>query len=570
MRLLKSGKVPPERLGTVIGIVGRQGTASDFSVLLEKATDPKAFPRDIRIKALDTLADAAANRKIIPDKNREALLQVLPEPGQPGDIALTKAAIRNIIAWKLDQASTKLEAIAKAPKSPDDLRAESMKALGLLGGEANLKTLTALANSIQPTKTRVLALSALSAVAPDKAADLTVDLWTKGSTPTGSDISQILTGFLNKSGGPESLSKALESAKVPQDTAKLALRQLYAIGRSDASLVAALSNAAGIASEIKAPTDAELKVLMDEVASKGDAKRGEEIFRREENSCFKCHSLAGAGGQVGPELSDVGTVSPIDYLLNSVMVPELAVKELYQMMTVLTTDGRIVQGIIVDQDDQGVKLKDADGKEFALTTAEIEEKKLGGSLMPKGLPNLMTRQEFVDLIRFLSELGKPGPYARKTTTTVQRWKVLTVPPEELSSPAPDNQVIQTLLNAPAGSWNSAYARFDGTLPLEPVLKNIKENPSVIYLQGEVEVTGRGQTRISVGNASGVTAWINDQPIKLVSENPSAQKPGQFLIPIGRQKLTFRVDLSKHRAEIFRAEFLPVEFGQAILTVIGGK
>jgi putative heme-binding domain-containing protein len=570
VRLLKSGKVPPERLGTVIGIVGRQGTASDFSVILEKATDPKPFPRDIRIKALETLADAAANRKIIPDKNREGLLQVLPEPGQAGDIALIKAAIRNIIAWKLDQASPKLEAIAKAPKSPDDLRAESMKALGLLGGEANLKTLTALANSIQPTKTRVLALSALSAVAPDKAADLTVEFWTKGSTPTGSDISQILTGFLNKSGGPESLAKALESAKVPQDTAKLALRQLYAIGRSDAALVTALSHAAGIASEIKAPTDAELKVLMDEVASKGDAKRGEEIFRREENSCFKCHALSGAGGQVGPELSDVGTVSPVDYLLNSVMVPELAVKELYQMMTVLTTDGRIVQGIIVDQDEQGVKLKDADGKEFALTTAEIEEKKLGGSLMPKGLPNLMTRQEFVDLIRFLSELGKPGPYARKTTTTVQRWKVLTAPPEELGSPAPDNQVIQTLLNAPAGSWNSAYAKFDGTLPLEPVLKNIKENPSVIYLQGEVEVTGRGQTRISVGNASGVTAWINDQPIKLISENTSGQKPGQFLIPIGRQKLTFRVDLSKHRAEIFRAEFLPVEFGQAILTVIGGK
>ena len=57
---------------------------------------------------------------------------------------------------------------------------------------------------------------------------------------------------MNKSGGPESLSKALESAKVPQDTAKLALRQLYAIGRSDTALVTALSNAAGIASEIKA------------------------------------------------------------------------------------------------------------------------------------------------------------------------------------------------------------------------------------------------------------------------------------------------------------------------------
>ena len=583
VKLLKSGKVPPERLGTVIGIIGRQGTSRDFSVLLEKAADPKAFPREVRIKALETLADAAANRKIIPDKNRESLLQMLPQPGQPGDIALTKAAVRNIIAWKLDTASPRLEAIAKSTKSPEDIRAESMKALGLLGGDTNIKSLASLANPIQPARTRIMALAALSAVAPEKAADLTVELWTKGAIPTGADISQILTGFLNKTGGPESLAKALESVKVSQDTAKLALRQLYAIGRSDAALVTALSNAAGIATEIKPPTDTELKALMAEVASMGDAKRGEEIFRREENSCLKCHALQGAGGQVGPELADVGTVSPVDYLLNSVMAPELAVKELYQMMTVLTTDGRIVQGIIVDQDDQGVKLKDADGKEFALTMAEIEEKKLGGSLMPKGLPNLMTRQEFVDLIRFLSELGKPGPYARKSLPTIQRWKVLVSPPEELNAPAPDNQLIQAVLNAPDSAWKSFYAKFDGSLPIKPLMATLPSSPSYLYMQGEVAVTGRGQTRIEVANPNGVTAWLNDQPIKLGGDSQASTKsepdkvakqmvpkPGQFLIPNGLQKLTFRIDLNKRMADSFKVAFLPVEFGQAILRVVGGK
>ena len=35
--------------------------------------------------------------------------------------------------------------------------------------------------------------------------------------------------------------------------------------------------------------------------------------------------------------------------------------------------------------------------------------------MPKGLVNFMTRAEFVDLVRFLSELGKPGPYAIRST-----------------------------------------------------------------------------------------------------------------------------------------------------------
>ena len=302
---------------------------------------------------------------------------------------------------------------------------------------------------------------------------------------------------------------------------------------------------------------------------------------------MKCHALSGAGGQVGPELSDVGGVSPVDYLLNSVVSPEIAVKELYQMMTVLTTDGRIVQGIIVDQDEQGLKLKDADGKEFALTTAEIEEKKMGGSLMPKGLPNLMTRQEFVDLIRFLSELGKPGNYARKTTQTIQRWRVLSNPPEELNSPAPDNQVIQTVLNAPETAWTSAYAKFHGDLPMESALSKLQAKPDVIYLQGELEVTGRGQTRVVIGDSKGVTAWINDQPIKLSQPNPvqqsqvkkasadriksqAKQQPGQFLIPIGRQKVTFRIDLTKFQGDVFKAEFLPVEFGQAILTVVGGK
>ena len=160
VRLLKSGKVPPERLGTVIGILGRQGSAHDFSVLLEKAAEPTAFPKEIRIKALETLADAAANRKVLPDKNREAILKVLPQPGLQADVALTKAAVRNIVAWKLQSASAPLEAIAKATKSPDEIRAEAMKALGHLGGPANMKALAALADPIQPAKTRVLALSA--------------------------------------------------------------------------------------------------------------------------------------------------------------------------------------------------------------------------------------------------------------------------------------------------------------------------------------------------------------------------------------------------------------------------
>jgi hypothetical protein len=165
--------------------------------------------------------------------------------------------------------------------------------------------------------------------------------------------------------------------------------------------------------------------------------------------------------------------------------------------------------------------------------------------------------------------------------------VLSHPPEELSAPAPDNQVIQTVLNAPESAWTSAYAKFHGDLPLTAILEKFSNKPEVLYLQGELDVTGRGQTRLSLNDAKGVTAWINDQPIALTMpqsataaatkkasadriQSQAKRQPGQFLIPIGRQKVTLRIDLSKFSADSLRAEFLPVEFGQAILTVVGGK
>jgi len=587
VRLLKSGKIPPERLGTVIAIVGRQGSAADLAVLLEKAVDPKGFPRDVRIKALETLADATANRKVLPSGDTQTIVGVLPKPDEKVDAELIRAAIRAIVLWNVKEAAEPLKALSTAKGTPSNVRTECMSALGRIGGEAGRDVLVGIAKQGETPEMRTSALAALSETSPEIAAPITAELWSGSHVPTASDIRSVLNGFLVRSTGPDSLARAIETAKPSQDTAKLVLRQLYAIGRSDASLVTALSQAAGIAEDLAPPSDAEVKALMAEVAAKGDAKRGELVFRNEANSCLKCHAIRGAGGQVGPELSDIGSVSPVDFLIMSVMVPEAAVKEQHQMMTALTTDGRILQGIIVDESQESIRLKDADGKEFAVPTSEVEERKTGGSLMPKGLPKLMTRQEFVDLIRFLSEMGKPGTYQRTTAATVQRWRVLSQPPAELGSPAPDNQVIQTVLNAPEASWTTLYAHFDGSLPIEEIAGKFTTTPETIYLQGEIDVTGRGQSRLDLGHPDGLTAWLGENPIRLTAGNPPAQAqvdagkkdriaaqakqaPGQLLLPIGRQKVTVRIDRKKFGGNAIRAEFAPVEFGQAILTVIGGR
>ena len=139
-----------------------------------------------------------------------------------------------------------------------------------------------------------------------------------------------------------------------------------------------------------------------------------------------CHSVSKAGGEIGPDLSAIGQTSPPDYIIHSILLPDQSIKEQYHTLVVLTAEGQVYQGIVADKDNRRVVLKESTGALRTVPVDSIEEQKAGGSLMPKGLVNLMTHAEFVDLVRFLSELGKPGPYAIRTTPTIQRWRVLRV------------------------------------------------------------------------------------------------------------------------------------------------
>ena len=164
--------------------------------------------------------------------------------------------------------------------------------------------------------------------------------------------------------------------------------------------------------------------------------RGESVFRRPDLNCMTCHAVSKAGGDVGPDLSSIGQSSPPDYIILSILVPDQSIKEQYHTLVMLTTDGQVYQGIVTDKDNQRVVLKEATGALHVIPVSHDRGPEGGGSLMPKGLVSLMTHAEFIDLVRFLSELGRPGPYAIPTTPTIQRWRVLKGVPPRWPSPYP--------------------------------------------------------------------------------------------------------------------------------------
>ncbi len=75
-----------------------------------------------------------------------------------------------------------------------------------------------------------------------------------------------------------------------------------------------------------------------------------------------------------------------------------------------TTDGRVFAGFLVDKNDKEVTLKDVEGKQIRVATADIAnfepQKK---SLMPELVLRDVTAQDAADLLAFLSSLTSPPP-----------------------------------------------------------------------------------------------------------------------------------------------------------------
>jgi putative heme-binding domain-containing protein len=561
VKLLKSGRVPEARLGSIVEMIGKRGSAGDIEYLFERLTTPNGFPPSIQERALDALAEAASNRNLRPKKNTEKLAAMLSADPKNASALLRTRAIRLAGLWKLETLADTLGAIAGAGTSEDAIRVEALDALAMIGGQAARSRVEALTEPSQPASTRILAVAALARLDIDAAAERAVPILAL-PPDAARDLAPLLGAFLNRQGGADVLAAKLARHAPSPDAAKLALRTVYALGHADESLVAALSRAAGIAAEAKPLSPAELSQMVADVAAKGDPTRGESVFRRADLNCMSCHSVSKAGGEVGPDLSAIGQTSPPDYIINSILNPDQAIKEQYHTLVVQTSEGQVFQGIVTDKDEQRVVLKEATGASRVVPVAIIEDQKPGGSLMPKGLASLMTRPEFVDLVRFLSELGKPGPYAIRSIPTLQRWRVLKPVPEALAGTIPDRTLFHDqIATADAGRWATVYAKVSGALPLLELVK--LANSPVLYLQGEINVSNAGAIRLGLDSADGVRVWIDGEPIA----DGHVDEP--VSLSAGRHAITVRIDTNSRRPGELKVELKKPAGSSAEFTVVGG-
>jgi quinoprotein glucose dehydrogenase len=110
----------------------------------------------------------------------------------------------------------------------------------------------------------------------------------------------------------------------------------------------------------------------------------------------------GAGGEVGPDLSDVGVRQPREYLLESIVAPDRKIAEGFETLVVATADGQVQAGILKSETGDALKLMTPEGKLVTIAKEDVEERKRGASAMPADLLKSLSRFEIRDLVAFLA------------------------------------------------------------------------------------------------------------------------------------------------------------------------
>lgn len=193
--------------------------------------------------------------------------------------------------------------------------------------------------------------------------------------------------------------------------------------RALASLLVAVigANAAGQApppSGLAATLAAENRdALVADVARRGDPARGSTIFHTRHLTCVQCHVSGTAPSPLGPNLAAMPPGVPheklVAHLVESILDPSAVIRPEHRGVTIVTDEGRSLTGLIARETADELVLRDAatGGGETSIPTTTIAERVSSAqSLMPAGLPNLLRdRGEFLDLVRYLSEVATGGP-----------------------------------------------------------------------------------------------------------------------------------------------------------------
>jgi len=153
--------------------------------------------------------------------------------------------------------------------------------------------------------------------------------------------------------------------------------------------------------------------LVQEAIRRGDARRGAIAFHRSAAACAACHSSGTESSPLGPNLAELGRETKAEYLVDALLRPSKDIRKGFETHAFLTSDGQVITGMVVREDDHTITIRPAENltQSLVLQKDEIEQSRVTTtSMMPDGLvASLRDQREFYDLLRYVIEVAQGGP-----------------------------------------------------------------------------------------------------------------------------------------------------------------
>ncbi|MCF0065151.1 HEAT repeat domain-containing protein [Dyadobacter chenwenxiniae] len=535
VQLYQKGEVPEDYQKDVLTSIARLGQPSDLNMLLDLAIASKDKNVSAQLAALE---DAAGQRNVKPDKSPERIANFIGNE----DEAVSLSAIRLIGLWKLTQLNDRLTGLIQTG-TPSTKRA-ALASLTAIDKEKATKLTVDMTGPKNSPEVRMIAAAQLAKLDPKEAARIATELMR--TLPADTDVSDLFIAFISTNPGAAALADAIAARKIPEATAKAGRRLVQTRAgwtRQNIDEMLALKKAleasGGSMPTQKMPQDLnddQIAGLAKLVREKADPAKGEQIFRRVEASCTTCHAIGGAGGLIGPDLSSLGTSSPPETIIRSILYPNLSIKEGYDLKRVVKKDGSEMLGYLASDGASEVIIRDVTGKEVSIAKSQLQVmEKVPGSLMPPGLTASLDQTEFINLIGFLTKMGESGDFRVPNTRFVRRWESVSADKQTASRMS---EGAFTVTKNSKVTYSPVYSKVSGDLPLDEVPAiETTAGKSFSIVRFDIEVLTKGNVTLSSNMSNGISAYIAGKPVKMSGNDIKAS-----LTP-GIQQITLVIDRS---------------------------
>jgi putative heme-binding domain-containing protein len=162
---------------------------------------------------------------------------------------------------------------------------------------------------------------------------------------------------------------------------------------------------------------------LDEYLSSSDGRRGfsqkgSEVYVAAK--CASCHKAGAIGTSVGPDLTTVAKRYTRKEVLESILYPSHVISDQYRTHRVLTVAGKVVTGMVSENTDGSITVRDSELVEHVIAEQDIEQMEPSKiSMMPSGLMDNLTAAQIRDMLTFMGfvpeQPSQPSQTAEKPT-----------------------------------------------------------------------------------------------------------------------------------------------------------